>query len=178
MPLRIAAKVDRVDREYFETRIRPLLRDPLVEFVGEIAERDKQDFLGNAFALLFPIDWPEPFGLVVIEAMACGTPVIAFRNGSVPELIDDEVSGFIVGNVEEAATAVERVSTLSRANCRQRFLERFTASRMAEDYIEVYRRLGREPDRQIATKQPPPELELHWKTLSSNDFYIVASRLG
>jgi glycosyltransferase involved in cell wall biosynthesis len=143
MPLRIAAKVDRVDREYFETRIRPLLRDPLVEFVGEIAERDKQDFLGNAFALLFPIDWPEPFGLVVIEAMACGTPVIAFRNGSVPELIDDEVSGFIVGNVVEAAAAVERVPVLRREICRQMFLERFTASRMAEGYIEVYRRLSR-----------------------------------
>jgi glycosyltransferase involved in cell wall biosynthesis len=142
MPLRIAAKVDRVDREYFET-IRPLLGDPLVEFVGEISERDKQDFLGNAFALLFPIDWPEPFGLVVIEAMACGTPVIAFRNGSVPELIDDEVSGFIVGNVVEAAAAVERVPVLRREICRQMFLERFTASRMAEGYIEVYRRLSR-----------------------------------
>jgi glycosyltransferase involved in cell wall biosynthesis len=142
MPLRIAAKIDRVDREYFEAEIRPLLGDPLVEFVGEIGEGDKQDFLGNAFALLSPIDWPEPFGLVVIEAMACGTPVIAFRNGSVPELIDDGVSGLIVGSVEEAAEAVERVSTLRRKSCRQAFLERFTASRMARDYIEVYRRLA------------------------------------
>jgi glycosyltransferase involved in cell wall biosynthesis len=130
-----------VDREYFETTIRPLLRDPLVEFVGEIGERDKQEFLGNAFALLFPIEWPEPFGLVAIEAMPCGTPVIAFRNGSVPELIDDEVSGFIASSVEQAAKAVERVSTLRRERCRQAFLKRFTASRMAEDYIEVYRRL-------------------------------------
>jgi glycosyltransferase involved in cell wall biosynthesis len=141
MPIRIAAKVDRVDREYFETAIRPLLADPLVDFVGEIGEHDKQDFLGNAFALLFPIDWPEPFGLVVIEAMACGTPVIAFPGGSVPELIEDGVSGFIVGSVEEAAAAVDRVSTLRRENCRQAFLERFTASRMADDYVEIYRRL-------------------------------------
>jgi len=141
MPIRIAAKVDRADREYFESVVRPLLADPLVEFVGEIGEREKQDFLGNAFALLFPIDWPEPFGLVVIEAMACGTPVIAFPGGSVPELIEDGVSGFIVGSVEEAAAAVDRVSALPRKNCRQAFLERFTASRMAEEYLEIYRRL-------------------------------------
>jgi glycosyltransferase involved in cell wall biosynthesis len=147
MPIRIAAKVDRVDREYFETVIRPLLADPLVDFVGEIGEPDKQDFLGNALALLFPIDWPEPFGLVVIEAMACGTPVIAFPGGSVPELIEDGLSGFIVGNVEEAAAAVKRVSTLRRENCRQEFFERFTASRMAEDYVEVYRRVAEEGDR-------------------------------
>jgi len=141
MPIRIAAKVDRADREYFETTIRPLLADPLVDFVGEIAEREKRDFLGNAFALLFPVDWPEPFGLVMIEAMACGTPVVAFPCGSVPELIEDGVSGFIVESVEAAAAAVERVSTLRRERCRQTFLERFTASRMAEDYVELYRRL-------------------------------------
>lgn len=141
MPIRVAAKVDPVDREYFEKVIRPLLADPLVDFVGEIGERDKRDFLGNAFALLFPIDWPEPFGLVVIEAMACGTPVIAFPGGSVPELIEDGVSGFIVDSVEDAALAVERVSTLRRESCRQTFLQRFTASRMAENYVELYRRL-------------------------------------
>ena len=141
MPIRVAAKVDPVDREYFEKVIRPLLADPLVDFVGEIGERDKRGFLGNAFALLFPIDWPEPFGLVVIEAMARGTPVIVFPGGSVPELIEDGVSGFIVDSVKDAASAVERVSTLRRESCRQTFFQRFTASRMAENYVDLYRRL-------------------------------------
>jgi glycosyltransferase involved in cell wall biosynthesis len=144
LPIRIAAKVDRVDRDYFESVIRPLLKQPLVDFVGEIGEREKDDFLGKAFALLFPIDWPEPFGLVMIEAMACGTPVIAFRRGSAPEVVEDGVSGFIVDNVEEAARAVERVSKLSRASCRQTFSRRFRASRMAEDYLAVYERLRSE----------------------------------
>jgi len=147
MPLRIAAKVDRVDQRYFEMTIRPLLGDPLVEFIGEIGEGDKQDVLGNAFALLFPVDWPEPFGLVAIEAMACGTPVIAFRKGSVPELIEEGVSGVIVDSVEEAAAAVQQVSTLRREKCRHAFLERFTAARMAENYLAVYQRLAKEGGR-------------------------------
>jgi glycosyltransferase involved in cell wall biosynthesis len=141
MPIRIAAKVDRVDRDYFETMIRPLLKHPLVEFVGEIGDREKDDFLGNAFALLFPIDWPEPFGLVMIEAMACGTPVIAFRRGSVPEVVEDGVSGFVVESVEEAARAVERVSKLRRSSCREVFLGRFRAAGMAENYLAVYEQL-------------------------------------
>lgn len=141
MPLRIAAKVDRVDREYFEQVVRPLLSDPRVEYLGEIGEREKQEFLSRAYALLFPIDWPEPFGLVMIEAMACGTPVIAYRRGSVPEVMEEGVTGFIVEGLEEAVQAVQRVEQLSRRRCRQVFEERFTASRMARDYLRVYQRL-------------------------------------
>jgi glycosyltransferase involved in cell wall biosynthesis len=141
MPLKIAAKVDRSDREYYETEIKPLLNNPYVEFVGEITEREKADFLGNAYASVFPIDWPEPFGLTMIEAMACGTPTIAFNCGSVPEVIREGVSGYIVRNVEEAIRAVERVADLDRAACRQDFEKRFTASRMAEDYVKLYQAL-------------------------------------
>jgi len=145
LPLRIAAKVDKVDREYFESSIKPLLDHPLIEFIGEISDREKQDFLGNAAALLFLIDWPEPFGLVMIEAMACGTPVIALRRGSVPEVLTDGVSGFVVDSVEEAARALERLPSLSRAACRQAFEKRFTVSRMAHDYVNLYAELqGRE----------------------------------
>jgi len=141
MPLRIAAKVDRADRDYFEAAIKPLLRDPLVEYVGEIGEHEKQEFLGQAHALLFPIDWPEPFGLVMIEALACGTPVIAWRHGSVPEIIEDGVTGFIVEGRRAAAEAVRRVETLDRRRCRAAFESRFTAARMAHDYLAVYRQL-------------------------------------
>ena len=141
MPLRIAAKVDRMDRDYFEATIKPLLRDPLVEYVGEIAEHEKQEFLGQAHALLFPIDWPEPFGLVMIESLACGTPVIAWRHGSVPEIVEDGVTGFIVEGRREAAEAVRRVSALDRSRCRAAFESRFTAARMARDYLAVYRKL-------------------------------------
>jgi glycosyltransferase involved in cell wall biosynthesis len=141
MPLRIAAKVDRMDRDYFESTIKPLLRDSLVEYVGEIAEHEKQEFLGQARALLFPIDWPEPFGLVMIESLACGTPVIAWRHGSVPEIIEDGVTGFIVEGRREAAEAVRRVATLDRGRCRAAFEQRFTSARMARDYLAVYRRL-------------------------------------
>jgi glycosyltransferase involved in cell wall biosynthesis len=139
--LRVAAKIERADLEYFTDRLEPLLRQPHVEFVGEIAERDKQAFLGNARALLFPIDWPEPFGMVMVEALACGTPVIAMRRGSVPELIEEGVTGFIVDSVEEAVGAVEHVGELSRARCREQFEQRFTAERMADDYVAIYRRL-------------------------------------
>ena len=141
MRLRIAAKVDPQDRIYFEEVIRPLLGHPSVEFLGEIGEEEKERFLGEAHALLFPIDWPEPFGLVMIEAMACGTPVIAFRRGSVPEVIEEGVTGFVVETVEEAALAVERVGGLKRRRCREVFEARFTSKRMAEDYIAAYRRL-------------------------------------
>ena len=141
MKLKIAAKMDVADRSYFETTIKPLLARPNVEFLGEIGDDQKAAFLGNAVASLAPIDWPEPFGLNMIEAMACGTPTIAFNQGSVPELIDHGVSGLIVENVEEAVEAVERVKTMSRAACRNAFEERFTDRRMAKDYLKLYEQL-------------------------------------
>jgi glycosyltransferase involved in cell wall biosynthesis len=152
IPLKIAAKVDRVDQEYFEHVIRPLLDGPGVEMVGEINDAEKPGFLSGAMALLMPIDWPEPFGLVMIEAMACGTPVIAFNRGSVPEVIDDGVSGFIVEDETGAVAAIRRVEELSRRGVRERFEARFTARRMAMDYLAIYRELGatrREPLRII-----------------------------
>ncbi len=139
--LRIAAKVDAVDRTYFCEQIAPLLEDPSVEYVGEIDDADKGAFLGNAAALLFPIDWPEPFGLTMIEAMSAGTPVIALDRGSVPEIMVDGVSGFIVQSVDEAVAAVDRVSSLDRRSVRRYFEERFTVSRMADDYLAIYRSL-------------------------------------
>jgi glycosyltransferase involved in cell wall biosynthesis len=141
VPLKIAAKVDAADALYFHKEIEPLLREagPLVEFVGEIGGAAKDAFLGGACALLFPIDWPEPFGLVMIEALACGTPVVACRCGSVPEVLEDGVTGFVVDGVEEAVAAVRRVASLSRRRCRQVFEERFSAARMARDYLRIYR---------------------------------------
>jgi glycosyltransferase involved in cell wall biosynthesis len=141
MPLKIAAKVDEVDRGYFDAVVAPQLKDPLVEYMGEVGEEEKAMFLGNAYALLFPIDWPEPFGLVMIEAMACGTPIIAYRHGSVPEVMEEGQTGFIVESLEDAVDAVERVPTLSRRRCRQVFEERFSAARMARDYLSIYERL-------------------------------------
>jgi glycosyltransferase involved in cell wall biosynthesis len=141
VPLAIAAKVDRADREYFEQSVRPLLAQSHVEFLGEIGGADKARFLGRALGLLFPIDWPEPFGLVMIEAMACGTPIVARRCGSVPEVMADPRSGFIFDTLEEAVAAVGRLPALARRGCRQVFEERFTAPRMARDYVEVYRGL-------------------------------------
>jgi len=141
MPLKIAAKVDRVDRRYFKRDIEPLLSQSHVEWIGEISDQQKSEFLGNAYALLFPIDWPEPFGLVMIEAIACGTPVIAYDRGSVPEVMEDGVTGFIVKDVEDAAQAVNKVRNLSRSRCRGVFENRFAVSRMANDYVDVYKRL-------------------------------------
>jgi glycosyltransferase involved in cell wall biosynthesis len=142
IPLKIAAKVDPVDKRYFKRVIEPLLRDcSIAEWVGEITERQKDEFLGNAYALLFPIDWPEPFGLVMIEAMACGTPVIAYEGGAVAEVIEEGRTGFIVTELEDAIEAVRRVPDLSRARCRQVFEKRFTATRMARDYVKVYMRI-------------------------------------
>jgi glycosyltransferase involved in cell wall biosynthesis len=144
MQLKVAAKIYPEERAYFTDTLRPLMdaAGSLVEFVGEVGGKGKDDFLGNAHAVLFPIDWPEPFGLVMIEALACGTPVIAFRNGSVPEVIDHGETGFVVGSLEEAVEAVGRVSELSRRRCRQVFEQRFDAARMARDYLDVYRRLA------------------------------------
>lgn len=138
IPLKIAAKVDRADAQYFEGEIRPLLDNPLVEFIGEITDAEKQEFLGSALACLMPIDWPEPFGINMIEAMACGTPVVAFGHGSVPEIITNGFNGFIVNSMEEAISAVSRVHTLSRRDCRSVFEERFTSARMASDYLRIY----------------------------------------
>ena len=136
--LRVAAKVDPADQEYFENEIKHRLAESHVEFIGEIGEQEKNEFLGNASALLFPIDWPEPFGLVMIEAMACGTPVIAFRRGSVPEILEDGVTGFLVDDVDEAAERVKRIARLSRSQCRAVFEDRFSARRMCEEYLKVY----------------------------------------
>jgi glycosyltransferase involved in cell wall biosynthesis len=141
MPLKIAAKVDRADRRYFKRVVEPLLNDPHLEWVGEISDQQKNEFLGNAYALLFPIDWPEPFGLVMIEAMACGTPVIAYESGSVPEVMEDGITGFVVSELDEAAEAIGRIANLSRARCREVFEKRFTATRMADDYMEVYEQM-------------------------------------
>jgi glycosyltransferase involved in cell wall biosynthesis len=139
--LKIAAKVDKVDRDYFEEEIRPLLSLPHVEFVGEIGDHEKPEFLSGAAALLAPIEWPEPFGLVQIEAMACGTPVIAFNRGAIPEVVEDGLTGFVVEDEMSAVGAVYRLPELSRERIRRRFEERFTARRMAQDYLEVYRSL-------------------------------------
>lgn len=155
LPLRIAAKVDPVDQHYFDNKIAPLLNDPSIEFIGEIGEADKGPFLGNALALLFPIAWPEPFGLVLIEAMANGTPVIAFGHGSVPEIIEDGVTGFIVNDIDSAVAAVPLALRLDRKAIRRRFEERFTAERMARDYLALYERvLSGQSVRRPAPLQP------------------------
>ena len=141
MKLKIAAKVDPADRDYVEKEIRRLLDDPLVEFIGEVGEDEKRNFLGDAYALVFPIDWSEPFGLVLIEAMACGTPVIAYRRGSVPEVIDNGVTGFVVESVEESARALDQIQHFDRERCRQVFEERFSVERMTRDYVRIYEQL-------------------------------------
>lgn len=146
IPLKIAAKVDKVDQEYFDSSIRPLLADPLIEYLGEIGDREKEAFLGNALALLFPIDWPEPFGIVMIESLACGTPVVAYRRGSVPEVLEEGVTGFMVQDQAEALEAVRKVETLSRRRCRDVFEQRFSASRMVGEYLSLYREQIRAAD--------------------------------
>jgi len=154
LPLKIAAKVDKVDLDYFRGEIEPLLSEPGIEFVGEIDERAKTEFLGQACALVFPVDWPEPFGLAMIEAMACGTPVLAFRCGSVPEVIDEGVTGYIVGSVEQAVETLPRVLALDRRRVRARFEERFSAARMAKDYLRIYRSLRRHRTEAAPTLTP------------------------
>lgn len=141
MPLKIAAKVDAADEKYFREEIEPLLDHPLVEFVGEVGDQEKGEFLGNAYALLFPINWPEPFGLVMIEAMACGTPVIAFEHGAVPEVIEDGKTGFIVNDLDGMKQALQHLKSIDREECRRVFEERFSASRMARDYVAIYQQL-------------------------------------
>jgi glycosyltransferase involved in cell wall biosynthesis len=141
MPLKIAAKIDAADRQYYDTHIRKLMDDPLVEFLGEIGQQEKTEFLRNAYALMFLVDWQEPFGLVLAEAMACGTPVIAYGLGSVPEVIDDGVTGYIVDTMDDAVKAVERIATLDRQLIRHVFEERFSARRMCNDYLAIYRKI-------------------------------------
>jgi glycosyltransferase involved in cell wall biosynthesis len=162
IPLKIAAKVDKADEDYFREKIAPLLSDPGVEFIGEINERNKTEFLGEAQALLFPIDWPEPFGLVMIEAMACGTPVLAFRHGSVAEIIDHGVTGAIVDTMDEAVMMLPRVMELDRRAVRRRFEQRFSSARMAKDYAAVYRSLLQRTsisEHETAVPMPRPVLE-------------------
>jgi len=154
IPLKVAAKVDPVDKDYFEREIEPLLRDSAVaECVGEISDEEKDEFLGNAYALLFPIDWPEPFGLVMIEAMACGTPVIAYDGGAVSEVIEEGRTGFIVKGLQDAMEAVRRVPELSRARCRETFEKRFTAVRMASNYLQVYEHVIRRNSEDVLKEQ-------------------------
>ena len=140
-PIKIAAKIDKADRDYFETEIKHLFDHPLVEYIGEINEKQKQEFLGNAVALLFPIDWPEPFGLVTIEAMACGTPVLAWNCGSVPEIIENGKSGYVVNSIEAAVETAIKIHTLDSSLVRDCFEQRFTAKRMAQQYMELYQKL-------------------------------------
>jgi glycosyltransferase involved in cell wall biosynthesis len=141
IPLKIAAKVDEKDRRYMKNEIRPLLDHPLVEFVGEVDDSGKAELLRNAYALLFPIDWAEPFGLVMIEAMACGTPTVAFRGGSVREIIENGVTGYVVDSIEDSVRALKDLESFDRLGCRRAFEERFSARRMAHDYVETYRRI-------------------------------------
>jgi glycosyltransferase involved in cell wall biosynthesis len=138
MKLVIAAKVDPADRKYYETQIKPLMKSKYVDYIGEVSDGQKNELIGNAKALLFPIDWPEPFGLVMIESMACGTPVVAFDCGSVPEIIENGVTGFRVNTVDEAVEAIRNIDAIDRQTCRKTFLERFTAKRMAESYVNLY----------------------------------------
>jgi glycosyltransferase involved in cell wall biosynthesis len=158
MPLKIAAKIDRVDVKYFETVIKPLLDHPLIEFIGEIGYPEKNVFLGNAAGLLFPINWREPFGLVMIEAMACGTPVIAYPLGSVPEVVQERVTGFIVPDLELAVKAVKRLGEIDRRKCRRYFEQHFNAERMAQDYLNIYQRLIRRESSSITV----PDGILSW----------------
>ena len=153
IPLKIAAKVDRADETYFREQIAPLLEGPSVEFIGEINEQEKTDFLGQARALMFLIDWPEPFGLAMIEAMACGTPVLALRRGSVEEVVEEALTGRIVDSIEEATIALPDVMALDRRAVRRRFEERFTAARMASDYVRVYKSLLARADMRLLSEQ-------------------------
>jgi glycosyltransferase involved in cell wall biosynthesis len=157
LPLRIAANVDKIDRAYYKKRIKPLLEDPLVTFIGEIGESDKGAFLGNAMALLFPIDWPEPFGLVVIEAMANGTPVIAFRRGAMPEIIGHGDTGFVVDSIDEAVAVLALAKALDRGAIRRRFEERFSVERVARDYVALYGEILRRVADTVLTSAAPAQ---------------------
>ena len=156
MPLKIGAKVDKVDAEYFDSCLKPLMGGKDIEFLGEVGFPEKNELLGGAAALLFPIVWPEPFGIVMLEAMACGTPIIAYRQGSVPEIIEDGVNGFIVQDVDEAVQAVRNIESFDRSTCRRRFEQRFTASRMSSQYLRLYEKLLRSEGEPIRTSSGVP----------------------
>jgi glycosyltransferase involved in cell wall biosynthesis len=158
MKLKIAAKIDRVDQAYFDGTIKPLLKkNPSIEFMGEIGDHEKSEFLGKAYAYLFPIDWPEPFGLTMIEAMACGTPTIAFRCGSVPEIISDRVTGFIVDDLQSAVASIERIPEIQRRACRAAFEQRFSVERMTSEYVSLYRQmLGELNELELMAYEPTP----------------------
>jgi N-terminal domain of (some) glycogen debranching enzymes/Glycosyl transferases group 1 len=181
--LKIAAKVDRVDQEYFEAKIKPLLKHPGVEFIGEITDREKNEFLGNAYAYIFPIDWPEPFGLTMIEAMACGAPTIAFRCGSVPELMTEKVTGFVVDDLESTVASVARIPEIDRRAYRACFEKRFTAQRMSAEYVSLYQRyVGEVDEREMLEYEgtPPAILQLEGFPLGDiirfqDKFYVLAS---
>ena len=162
MPLKIAAKVDRADKDYFESQIKPMLNHELIEFVGEISDLEKNEFLGNAAALLFPINWSEPFGIVLIEAMACGLPIIAHPLGSVPEIIEHGVSGFLVQNIEQAIDAIKNLGAIDRQKCRKAFECRFTDRRMAHDYLTIYERIVKREPQAIALTDG----DLRWMKLA------------
>jgi glycosyltransferase involved in cell wall biosynthesis len=179
LPLKIAAKVDHTDEKYFEEEIKPLLDHPLIDYIGEVGEGEKGDFLGKAIALLFPINWPEPFGLVMIEAMACGTPVIAYNRGSVPEVVEDGMTGFIVNDLEDTLRAVERVHTIDRRTCRQHFVERFSAARMSRDYVALYERVLSEiaasQGKSYQNESYPADLEGNLPRAQSSQGYSTTS---
>jgi glycosyltransferase involved in cell wall biosynthesis len=157
MKLKMAAKIDKVDQAYFDVTVKPLLNNPSIEFVGEIGDHEKSEFLGNAYAYLFPIDWPEPFGLTMIEAMACGTPTIAFRCGSVPEVVTDRVTGFIVDDLATAVERVEQISEIERRTCRAVFEHRFSVERMTSDYVSLFKRiLGEMAEPEMLEYEPTP----------------------
>jgi glycosyltransferase involved in cell wall biosynthesis len=163
MPLKIAAKVDRADKDYFDQCIKPMIQSEAIEFVGEIGEHEKNEFLGEAQALLFPINWEEPFGIVMIEAMACGLPIIAYPRGSVSEVIEDGVNGFIAHDIRSAVRALSRVEDINRRECRLRFEERFTAKRMARDYIRIFERIVKQESKSLALADG----EMSWMNLES-----------
>ena len=165
--LKIAAKIDPVDKAYFDREIKHLLDKPHVEFVGEIGETEKAKFLGDAMLTLFPIDWPEPFGMVMIESLACGTPVIAYGGGSVPEVLDHGRTGFIVHSIEEAAIAIKEIDRIDRQVCRRTFLNRFTASRMADDYCALYASLIEGNEQTLPMKEEVRNLSVNRKSLSA-----------
>jgi glycosyltransferase involved in cell wall biosynthesis len=163
IPLRIAAKVDPVDQQYFHTEIEPLLSDPLIEYLGEITDAEKDEFLGHAMALVCPYDWPEPFGLVLIEALACGTPVLAYRRGSIPEIIEDRATGFVCEGLDEMTAAIQRIPEIDRRRCRWSFEQRFSVERMAQDYLRVYEQaLGN-----ICEREAEATSFVSWPTLST-----------
>jgi len=160
LPIKIAAKIDKGDQQYYEKKIRRLMRQPHVEFLGEIGEDQKEDFLGNAAALLFPIDWPEPFGMVMIEALACGTPVIAWNCGSVPEIITHGKTGYIVESMPQAIKALKNIGNISRDECRTIFEQRFSATAMANNYIEMYEKMWRRTRKELRWLEPVPAFKI------------------